>query len=462
MARVYPLAAEDLQIGGLQPARHGDDLDTAHAQHRGRAHRHAHAALHRPVVDEVAVRQRHHLCAHRQWRAESRIVVAAQAQVHDCASAGRPGGGHRTRVEHRAHGHPVHTVREQGLQQPGGVAIGATARVVGAVGDDQRAGGGVVHERLRHGLLDRPHRRVVPVAAVPDRLRHLLRDRLGARQRPGLVTDGHRRADVRDVRGHEAGLHADHVDTGLALEGLGHRQQLRHRPGLGGASFPGARQRGRLPHQALRADASVHRRLHQRGGLLRALVLVDVRIGAVADQSARQAGHALGDVGVQVQRHRDRHVGADHLAQRVQQFAFRVVAGLGHRRAVAGQADPVDAPGGAGGIDDRVPDPGPGLRRQTAGGRGVGRQRRHQVPAVLRGGVEQATDLGARAGEAGGELRALHQPAPPVVLQRRRQHAEGVGLVHELRDQDAVGHRAPLLRAGRGCEGRILHHPGLC
>jgi hypothetical protein len=80
-------------------------------------------------------------------------------------------------------------------------------------------------------------------------------------------------------------------------------------------------------------------------------------------------------------------------------------------------------------------------------GVGIGRRRPNRLPAIRIGAIDIAADLVLGAGEVRHHRFTLDQPAPAIVVDRRRQFAEGVGLVHELPDQDAVRHGGVLSRA---------------
>ncbi len=100
-------------------------------------------------------------------------------------------------------------------------------------------------------------------------------------------------------------------------------------PAFGGVLAQCLRQdRGVAPRHD-RFDLALHH-AHQDGpGQFSGFVLIHVRIGLVSGDDVAVAHHALGDVGVQVQRHRDRRArrdGADFLEQR----AFAIVGAVRH------------------------------------------------------------------------------------------------------------------------------------
>ena len=221
--------------------------------------------------------------------------------------------------------------------------------------------------------------------------------------------------------------------------GLG--QQVEHQPGLGGAAVLGAFQHGGLHEQATRLLPALHGLLHQGRRLDRALVAVDMRIGAVAHQGVGIGRHAPRGIGVQVERGGDRHVRPDDTAQQFQQRAFSVVLGFRHHGAMQRQADAVELAGLLRSSDDHVADRLPAFPGELARRRGIGRAGPYRLPAVLLHRIDVAADLVPCVGKARHHRLAFDQPALAVVVQGRRQFREGVGLMHELRDQDSVGHR---------------------
>ena len=254
------------------------------------------------------------------------------------------------------------------------------------------------------------------------------------------MTHRDRGAGVGDVRPGESRLDADDVDAWLLLEGVGPGEQVAHQAGLGGLAGIRALQHGGLDQQAPGLLPALQRLLDQRRGLDRTFVAVDVRIGPVAHQRVGVTRHPRRGVGMEVERGDDGDVRTDDGAQRRQKRAFGIVLRLRHRRAMQRQADRVELARLLRGIEDQVADMLPGLLRELARRRGIGRRGPDRLPAVLLHRVDVAADLVLRAGEARHHRLALDQPALAVVLQRGLQFAEGVRLMHELRDQDAVRH----------------------
>ena len=366
--------------------------------------------------------------------------MAAQHDVDLGADAGRDRLLHRARIEDGAEGHVVDLGVDQGLQHRRRVVVAAAARIVGAVGHHQRSL--LANARLgrRDRIGDRPVVRGVHVAPLPDLVeqfgRHLARALLGA----GLVADRDRRAGIGNVGPGEARLDADDVDTRLLLEGIGPRQQVAHQAGLGGLAGIRALQHGGLDQQALRLLLALQRLLDQRRSLHRSLVAVDVRIGPVTHQRIGVARHRGRRIGMQVERGNDRNVRPDDGTQGAEQCTLRIVLGLRDCRAMQRQADRVEPARLLRRPEDQVSDMLPGLPGEFARGRRIGRGGPDRLPAVLLHRIDVAADLVLRAREPRHHRLALDQPALAVVLQRGLQFTEGIGLVHELRDQDAVRH----------------------
>src|SRR5918993_272480 len=107
---------------------------------------------------------------------------------------------HRARIVDRAEGHVLDAGIHQRLQHRRGVVVAATARIVGAVGDDQRAFLADTGFRRGDAVGDRPIVGLRPfLTPPPDLVYQLSRDRLGTRFRPGLVADRDRGAGVGNV-----------------------------------------------------------------------------------------------------------------------------------------------------------------------------------------------------------------------------------------------------------------------
>ena len=89
-------------------------------------------------------------------------------------------------------------------------------------------------------------------------------------------------------------------------------------------------------------DLARHGARQKIAGLGRDLVLIDMRIGAVADDDVAEIGRAVGHVGVQVERHGKGHVGAHDITHGLQQAALAVLVMFTHHGAVQAQQDAVE------------------------------------------------------------------------------------------------------------------------
>ena len=347
---------------------------------------------------------------------------------------------HRAGIEDRAEGHVLDLGVDQRLKYRRRVVVATPARIVGAVSHDQRSI--LAHAGLGRGnrVGDRPVVRRAFVPALPDLVQHRRCHCLGARLGGWLVAHGDRRAGIGNVGPGETCLDADDVDARFLFECIGLGQKIAHQAGLGCLAVVGALQHGRLDQQAARLLLALQRLLDERRGLHRALVTVDVWIGPIAHQRVGMFGHFQRGVGVKVERGDDGDLRSDDAAQRLQQRTFGIVLGRGDRRAMQRQTDRVELAGSLRRPHDHVADVLPRFPGERARRRGVGRPAPHRLPAVLLHRIDIAADFVLGAGEARHHRLALDQPALAIVLQRGRQFAEGVGLVHELRDQDAVRH----------------------
>ena len=148
---------------------------------------------------------------------------------------------------------------------------------------------------------------------------------------------------------------------------------------------------GRLPHTIFGSTSPASMRISVRPDAARGVGHVDVGIGAVAGDDAGALDHGVGHLGVEVERHRDRHVRRDP-ADAIQKLAFAVVVVLGHHRAVQREQHGVAA------LLDLVDD---GRRHLLVGGLGDqagrmgGRRHRH---GELRTGLARHLDEAAQRG----------------------------------------------------------------
>ncbi len=88
-------------------------------------------------------------------------------------------------------------------------------------------------------------------------------------------------------------------------------------------------------------DFAVQHALDQGSAFGGGLMLVDMGVGAVADEDVGELRGRVGDIGVQVVRHANGDIASDFFADQRQQSAFSVVMVFRHHRAVELQQDRV-------------------------------------------------------------------------------------------------------------------------
>ena len=204
------------------------------------------------------------------------------------------------------------------MQKIGGVVVPATAWIVGAFGQDERARSTDAVPGRRDGVGDGPVIRRELCSPAPHLFDQGAGCLAGCVLGPGLMCHGYGRTRPWNVRPRKADLEGDHVDAGLLLEFLGHRQQVAHDAGLCRAPMIGAFQHRGLQQQAPRLLPAFKCVLHQPRRLLGPFVAVDVWIGTVAHKRTGVIGHPLRGVGMQVERGDDGNVRPDHAAQRLE------------------------------------------------------------------------------------------------------------------------------------------------
>ena len=158
---------------------------------------------------------------------------------------------------------------------------------------------------------------------------------------------------------------------------------------------------------------------------------VDMRIGAIARDDGGALDHGVGHLGVEIERHRDRHVGRDP-ADAIEQLAFAVVIVLGDHGAVQGQQHGVAA------LLDLLDD---GRRHLLVGGlghqtRGMGRGRhRHgEFSAGLARDFDEAAQGSVGAFGFLDGARTAQGAGAGERFDRGRQRRERIRLVHHHRD----------------------------
>ena len=213
-------------------------------------------------------------------------------------------------------------------------------------------------------------------------------DRIG--QGRVVVGDGdERHAHLGDVGVRVALDHADREHARALPVLVGDPDQVRHRLVVG-ALVQNVDQQGRGRQRRRRLDLAPHLAQHQAGAFDRLLARVDMRVGLVDGGDVGVLDHLPGHVGVHVQRHADRNLGAHDLPHAPDQLAVGVGPGLRHCGAVLGQEDGVPGAVVLEELDDAVEDMGDRLGREGGHRRQAREHQRHQLDLGIlrRGGVE--------------------------------------------------------------------------
>ena len=176
----------------------------------------------------------------------------------------------------------------------------------------------------------------------------------------------------------------------------------------------------------LRRSANVHQAL---GRLDAALGHVHVRIGLVAVEQVSVSHHRDAEVAVEVERHRDGHVGPDDRADGGDEVALAVVHALGHHGAVQVEQHAVEPAGGLEIGQHPVLHVSVDVAGHPAGRRGRRRHRGHEGGAEPLGRLDHATQTGARPAEGLDDLAAVVEIARLELGAIGAHVTEGVGLV---------------------------------
>ena len=186
-----------------------------------------------------------------------------------------------------------------------------------------------------------------------------------------------------------------------------------------------------------------------------------MRIGAIGGNEVRHRDHRGRDVGVQVERHQDRHVRTDGIAHAAQQLALAVVVVFRHHRAVQLEEDRVRTLA-AQPVDH---DPGhalEGVARDLAARHGAAPgERDHDVPGLL----GRIHEIGDREIDARGRSRArLRRWSASATARPRTKSFQVVGfatkvLVSCMKPPTAILSLIRHLPSPRRCEphGRTSH-----
>ena len=305
----------------------------AHAvQHDGDAARFDQRAVAERLLCPQATH--HHVSLERLDRADQvdgfarhRPDLAADAQRQDRADAGLGGDAHGDRVPQRAESGVADAALDQAAQHEGGVARGAAAGVVGAVGQHHRAAvqrqclveRGVDVRVRRDELLTQAEKLVGESACECLRL-----------VRIAIRVDEHLASHVGHVAPGEAVHEGDREHAVAALESLDPIDQAPPRLAcrMDNADHARIGQRRHRPDAALRhGRAQVHE-------LECAVQHVGVRILLERDQQVGKSHHVLAQVAVRVELGADHDLWADDAAHALEQVAFTVVIALRDHRAV--------------------------------------------------------------------------------------------------------------------------------
>jgi len=167
------------------------------------------------------------------------------------------------------------------------------------------------------------------------------------------------------------------------------------------------------------------------GGLLTPFDLVDVGIGPIGDDHVDRVDHEIGHIAVRIEGGNDRDVGADGIADRIEEDAIGVLLLGGDHRPVIAQVDAIQAPGVGERATDLVDRGEEEVVLAGAAGTGDGVQDRHRLPAaeLIHGPVE-ADDLEGLSRVLGSSISAdvvlLEIEVPPLPLDDST--GEGVAL----------------------------------
>ena len=283
----------------------------------------------------------------------------------------------------------------------------------------------------------RRQERVVEIRLGGDEGVHdLARGRLRARgiRVPG---DGHGSAleDVRRRKGQRQVAARDALEllvddqvvetaVGLRVGPLGGERNQKRRAGEASVHGLAGQQ---APQQPVAAGAG---RVH-----------VDMRIGAEDRHARRQRHHALGDVGVQVERVDHGDLPADDVAHPCENLALAVLEVIGHHGAVQVEKDRVEGTVASEILGQHAGDPLERVPGDKGRGFGRGPQQRHELVTVVAGGLDESLEAQVQTRDGIEHRRAPGQAGPCVVQFEIREgrdiRGEGVGLVLEAADGDA-------------------------
>jgi len=378
-------------------------------------------------MDESPIGERAHRAGHPHRRAVAIVHLAAHLDGHRGADPRLHARLHRGRVPDARDRRAPRAHPQQLAQDLGAVARRAAAGVVGHVREhDRPAVGG---ERLGHRVL---HRQRGVDELVPMPPRHpceLIGEALGQ----GLIVVGdHVDAETRvgDVRVREAREERDRDDLGVLLHLVGQVVEAPHRAARGALPAERRHERRLAPGRG-RLDAPGDHLGQSLGRLHPALGHVHVRVGLVPVQEIGASDHVLAQVAVEVEGHRDRHVGAHRSAHRRDDVALPVVHALRDHRPVQVEEHAVEPARrleiGQHALLDVLVD----VAGDEPGRRGGGGHRRQQRHAQALGRRDHAPQAGAGAAIGLDDFTAVAQVARLELGAIGGDIAEGIGLVRQ-------------------------------
>ncbi len=170
-----------------------------------------------------------------------------------------------------------------------------------------------------------------------------------------------------------------------------------------------------------------------------AIPLVQMRIGAIGNQSVATIDHQRRQVCVGVQRANDRHPVADQLAQFREPISVGVRESLADRRTVGRDQDSIKRQMVSHGLQQLVDE-----RRERVGGNRSGGQspRGKQRDGFHARGIQagkETTDFMMRTGQSVADGGTAEQQILSKRLQRRRLGGESVRFVQQRDDADSHG-----------------------
>ncbi|CAM3836466.1 hypothetical protein BOFL111202_25710 [Bordetella flabilis] len=241
-----------------------------------------------------------------------------------------------------------------------------------------------------------------------------------------------------NIREHETAHHRHIRDRPLPRRS---HTGLRLRDQVGIRTLPCAqRHRRRRQRQPDVRGGRLHPAEHlvqQVGRLRRALALVHMRIGAIADQRVQRLHRARRHIRVQVMRGDDRHVRAHHPPQHLHQYRFRIVLAFGAGRPVVRHIDRVHRQRRLQARAHLVQEFPPYVRARRTAGWGAHHDQRHRLPRAAR--IHALVEPRQFAGQMAYLARQLGNalalfPALRAEIRLHGQRREGVRFEMEAQD----------------------------